>query len=170
MEPSSSTTLRVVPLRSTLPAALYQGIGRVAVQWSHFEIRIQALIWHLLSLDPKKGRVLTHGLSSGMKFDLLETACIRWVDDHDRPEIEAIIKQGRRVLGDRNDVIHGLWCRDPLRSRKDVRRVCIKRGDRRIIPKGGLFSASDVNKIADDVEQIHKRVVALLTAFDAHIP
>jgi hypothetical protein len=49
--------MREVPVTTDLPAALFREIGRVVVAYANLEHRLSTMIYVLLGVDPKRGRL-----------------------------------------------------------------------------------------------------------------
>ena len=93
-----------------LPPRYYDAIGRVAAKWSLLELRLQAIVWHYMGIDMKKGRVLTYGLNARAKVTLLQTPPLRSVTDAKaKVEVTAIANAAERLNNRRNNFVHGVW-------------------------------------------------------------
>ena len=52
----------------SLPATYYRYIGEVVFRWTLVEEHLQTIIWHVMALDWKQGRLLTFGSDASQKL------------------------------------------------------------------------------------------------------
>jgi hypothetical protein len=160
--------------RYDLPMAMCAGIGKIITRWSYAEDCVQNLIYILLGVSDVAGRVavreprLTDRLS--MVLDLLE------VDDVYLPgdllaEYKAMNKQASELVFYRDLMAHGtwsytkehkLWCVTNTRGNWDggLKNHGLV-GKKRIKPEGILFSPSDLNSLALEVEDLIEKLKTL---------
>ena len=158
-------------LPTQLDPAHYEAIGRVAAKWTLLEMRLQAVIWHYLGLDLKKGRVLTYGLTSTAMLTLLQTVPLRWIPDaQDKAEVEAIAHKADGLRKRRNNYVHGVWAQEPSDKKKRMFLLFLNSGERKIIAKRQVTTVKDIIGLSDEIDALHTRVISLLKKIGAKIP
>jgi hypothetical protein len=102
----------VIPHR--LPPKHYQVMGELIEAWTHLEYNIERLIWLLLGIKHREGRILTTGMPARNKLNVLGL-----LGKHYSPtpeitkDIAELILRTTPLVKVRNDIAHGVWTHPP---------------------------------------------------------
>lgn len=93
---------------TVVPRSLLADIGRVAVYYSQADAQLSRVIWMLLGLNDRKGRIVTQAVSSfASRVELFKVLALQ---RHKRPKartrINQIVEQLRFAGDDRNRLMH----------------------------------------------------------------
>jgi hypothetical protein len=102
--------------RIDTPSWLTTAIGRVAVEWSDIEWRMEETIRLLIPTHVQHGRVITTGMTMRSRLRVAENLVIGHLHNGNLSEdycddIRAIKLQIEAMEEDRNKLIHGIWGR-----------------------------------------------------------
>jgi hypothetical protein len=143
----------------------------VATKWSVMEMRLQAVIWHYMGIDMKKGRVMTWGLPASAKILLLGTLPLRWVTDPQaQQEVEEFAKAADRLSKRRNNFVHGVWGYHPDDPAKTIKLFSFRTAEQKILAHKQHYKAKDILDLAKEIDDLHRRIVAHLKKARAYIP
>lgn len=135
---------------TTLGAEQLASIGMVAVEATYLEFHVQRLIERLLGIDNHpQSSLLTDRLGYAQKLDTLnELGRTMLQDDKQREEWSAYMANMRRLIEDRNVIIHGIWLLPQVsRTNPNPAPSAV-----RLRPKGvKTFESSDIRKVAEDI-------------------
>lgn len=84
-------------------------IGRTLVEFSRLDHLLSEMIWIILKLQMKDGRLITTRMEAEAKIALLRTLVPRYYDKAQRHAILSILDIADFLREDRNFVVHGLW-------------------------------------------------------------
>ena len=153
----------------SLPATYYGYIGEIEFRWNLVEEHMQTIIWHVMGLDWKQGRMLTFGSDASQKIDMFRGLALSWIPDpRMQRKITSIANRAETLNTRRNRVVHGVWGyrSDP----KELRLFYIANVKQRIRPKTESKNADDLKVIADDIKILDGRLIDLHQAFGVPIP
>ena len=93
-----------------LPSKYYTSIGKIVSSCAHLEHNVENLIWLLLDIKHKEGRLLTTGMQFRSKLNLLEELASHYAPNQQIADsIAELCKASSPLAGIRNDVAHGVW-------------------------------------------------------------
>jgi hypothetical protein len=105
--------MREVPVTTDLPAALFREIGRVIVAYAKLEHRLSAMLYVLLGVDPKRGRLAVREPRATDRVevirDLIQVGKIDVATD--MKLLADAVDQAQR---ERDQLAHGIWLHDPV--------------------------------------------------------
>jgi hypothetical protein len=84
-------------------------IGRAIVEFSRLEQALSHMIWHLLKLQMKDGRLITTRMDAQTKIAMLYILVPRYFDTAKQRAALAVLDVAEIVREDRNFIAHGLW-------------------------------------------------------------
>ena len=96
------------PPRHRLPTAYSTEIGKIISRWAYVEWRLKSIVYVLLMIDPKQGRVVVPQASAVGAFQMVqELLPLRGI----KPslDLKAIKEQLENIEEFRNAVAHGVW-------------------------------------------------------------
>ena len=92
-----------------LPAKILEGVGRVIVRWAFAEQYAQRLIYKLLRINPKQGRVAVSEPRLEDRYEIIATlAFLRDISLNEKA-ITKMKTEARRLKEARDLVGHGIW-------------------------------------------------------------
>lgn len=102
-------------VRRSLPMAHNREIGRIVTHWSHLEWRLKNVVYVLLGIGPKEGRLAVREIRASsyatMIEDLLDVKCV---------SVSIDLGNFRKLLSElgdhRNRLVHGVWLKHPSYS------------------------------------------------------
>lgn len=153
----------------SLPAMYYRYIGEVVFRWTLVEEHMQTIIWHVMGLDWKQGRLLTFGSDASQKIDMFRGLALNSIsNEQDQREINSIANRADKLNTRRNRVVHGTW--GYKSNPKDLRLFHIANVNQRITPKTEKKNANDIKNIASDISNLDARLIALHEDLGVPIP
>ena len=153
----------------SLPPKYYRSIGEVVFRWNLVEEHMQTIIWHVMKLDWKQGRLLTFGADASQKIEMFEGLALYWIFDlRIQKEIKSVAIRADTLSRRRNRIVHGNWGyrSDP----KDLRLFYIANVKQRVIPKTEKKTPEDLKAIANDIKALDDRLIALHQFLGVPIP
>lgn len=158
-------------IQQVLDDAQLKAIGRVAAEWSYFESILELGIWGMAGIDPKYRRALTTELSAIERLKIFSAlAHQRLAEDHEAiSELDALTGKVHALNTRRNDVIHAEWLvPDDPDLMKGERWKFTSKGPKHI-KRYDLFpvltTATEIEKLADEIWDLRLTVVGLMTTF-----
>lgn len=156
--------MQVLPVVKRLPPALSKEIGRVIHRYALVESNYKALVYSMLGIGPKLGRIgarETRGKEyPEMIYDIAEIRGLepnkRWFDD---------LRNKTEYIASRRDTLaHGIWVRDREQKKLLLR---VTRGSwlpdprkgkkkRKIIPEGIPFGPKECRVLLADINEVLK--------------
>lgn len=92
-----------------LPASLSREIGRIIVRWAHFEYAVRRIIWDMMGVNPKLGRIGVRDPRMDGRFDMiLDIAHLKKITV-DSALIKDLSTKAAEVLRWRDLLGHGIW-------------------------------------------------------------
>jgi len=108
----------LVNIHSSPPMSYCKFIGRVICLWANLEFQVERLIWVLVGIGPKEGRLLTTQMNIRPKLEILKGLVSHSaMDEQTKKRFLSIIKAINKANETRNMLAHGLW------STKQARRL-----------------------------------------------
>lgn len=158
--------MRESPIVTDLPISLLREIGRVTVTYANLEDRLSKVIYLLLDIDPKRGRLAVREPRATDRLevirDLMQLSNITVSID-----MQNLAANMSRIQRERDQLAHGIWVRESVTKKTYLRLIKgswqpIKglRGktSRRVTPQGIIFGVDEcrelVRSIADTAEAI----------------
>ena len=168
--------MRKFPVVTDLPADMLQAIGRVIVEYAFLELQLSRIIYDLIRVDPKAGRVAVREPRATDRLeiilDLIDLKQFTLTDD----EKKLLRKTTKTCLTQRDQLAHGAWVRDPnngtllLRLTKGQwQPIKGQRGKtKRVVkPEGISVSTADITAAGDVINLLSQRLVELRGALHA---
>lgn len=153
----------------SLPETYYRYIGEVVFRWTLVEEHMQTIIWHVMGLDWKQGRLLTFGSDASQKIDMFRGLALNSISKKQiQRKINSIASRADKLNTRRNRVVHGTW--GYKSNPKDLRLFYIANVKQRITPKTEKKNANDLMKIASDIGDLDARLIALHEVLGVPIP
>jgi len=155
----------VLPLsHSFLTAEQRASIGCVAVESTHLERFVEAIIWHFLEVDEEKGKYVTHTMQMGTRLDVMRDLAKQVLEPEEIKILGELVAQMKVVNEKRNLVIHGEWApADGYRLRNlftgpsnAVPAVATKR---RLRDSPQVMSASEVDAVAATLSSLYRALI-----------
>jgi hypothetical protein len=84
-------------------------IGRIIVEFSRLEQALSLMIWRLLKLQMKDGRLITTRMDAQAKIAMLYILVPRYFDTARRHAALTALDFAEIIMEDRNFIVHGLW-------------------------------------------------------------
>lgn len=84
-------------------------IGRAIIEFSRLDQLLSELIWHILKLEMKDGRLITTRMPPENKIAMLQTLVPRHCDNFQSRAILGALAYVELIREDRNFIAHGLW-------------------------------------------------------------
>ncbi len=154
-----------LPVVYKLPEEITAKIGHVVVAASYIDLVLSGMIYDLLSIGPKEGRIAVKEPSAEERFtiitDLLNLKKIN---------ITADIKYLRRKIQDvadhRNAIVHGSWLDNSgqtlLRLTKGDWQPNPKmqgKAKRKIYPQAIKFESGELKKLSDEIDDLAAELI-----------
>ena len=130
---------------------------------------MQTIIWDVMGLDWKQGRLLTFGSDASQIIDIFRGLALNSISNEEiRREINSIAKRADKLNTRRNRVVHGTW---GYKSKpREYRLFHIANIRQRIRPDTREMRPEDLEAIASDIKALDDRLLSLHQAFDVPIP
>ncbi|MEO1596489.1 MAG: hypothetical protein AAFS02_14700 [Pseudomonadota bacterium] len=148
-----------------LPAKYYRYIGEIAARWNMVEVHLQEVIWHVLDLDPKRGRLLTYWPGAVRKLDVFRALSQPWIKNQLLTDkLRGIASEVDRLNRERNRYVHGVFGHEAGKP-KELKLFNIKKTKHKILPIAEHKSADDIKQVAEDIAVLQtdlESIVALL--------
>jgi hypothetical protein len=157
-KPAKYTSYQI-PVITDLPAAMMREIGRIVVNYASLEHSISRIIYHLLGISRKEGRLAAKEPRATDRFEIVRDLLVL---QNIKPKagLIAIRKEIEAVATMRDKLAHGIWTRHP---RTNATILQIKRGKfqpnppqntkRVISPEGIPFNVDDCRAVRIRIEQ-----------------
>lgn len=87
----------------------YQAVGKVATHWAYVEMVVDALIARLSGVGENLHKVITVGQNMSFRIEVLAALSAAIADTSDRGFLESQIAECRRLMAERNFVVHAVW-------------------------------------------------------------
>ena len=104
-----SVLMPTYPPRRKLPTAYSTEIGRIISRWAYVEWRLKSIVYLLLKVNPKQGRVVVPQASAVQAFHLIQQLLPLRNIDLPPNKLKAIKKKLERTEEFRNAIAHGVW-------------------------------------------------------------
>lgn len=150
----------VVPASYELPEDFSHEIGRIIVYWAFLEHYVQRIVWLLLKVDAKRGRVAVRDASMERLIDMI--ADLASIEAAKLETLDTFKSKTSKAAGDRNLVAHGLWMKyedgswyvqDIKGSHpKDVKGL--QSHKRRIVPGSVKMDAEKLRSITAEIKRL----------------
>jgi len=141
------------------PASLSREVGRIIVHWAYFEHYLQDIVWLLLDLDDKRGRVAVRDPRAEDRIDMIaDLAALRGINLPTQ-ELAKFKSRTKEIAALRDLLAHGRWVKHP---NNHSFRVVRTRGN---YPKDVRGDHSRKRRI--DPEAIEPTVAGLRSIIDA---
>jgi len=153
----------------SLSVPYYRHIGEVVFRWNLVEEHMQTIVWHVMGLDWKQGRMLTFGAEASQKIDMFRGLALKWIpEQRTQKEVTSIANRAETLNTRRNRVVHGVWGyrSDP----KDLSLFHIANLKQRIRPKTVRMTPEDLKKISSDIKALDSRLIELHQVLGVPIP
>jgi hypothetical protein len=169
--------MRMAPITVDLPAALLREIGRVIVRYANLEHRLNDVIYLLVDVDPKRGRLAVREPRATDRLeiirDLVELTQMRITVD-----LKSVAKILEPVQRKRDQLAHGIWLRDP--TTKDIylrltrgtwQPIKGQRGktSRSVTPEGIIFGVDECRELAQSISEAAETIEFLGYEIDAEL-
>ena len=97
------------PVRHKLPTAYSTEIGKIISRWAYVEWRLKSIVYGLLKINPKIGRVVVRQASAVQAFQMVqELLPLRNIPVAPK-DLKAIKRKLERIEEFRNAIAHGIW-------------------------------------------------------------
>jgi hypothetical protein len=158
-----------------LPSRYYRQIGEFIFRYAQLEYQLHEIVWALLRLEYKAGRILTVGSESRVLRAQIATILksVKWVKDPGLiTEIKAISGVAADYYERRNYLAHGTW-QAPWRatSKTSPRLHRMVSAEERLMPavfKG--VDASEIRKWVLKLKSANVRARTLIRRFNRELP
>jgi hypothetical protein len=141
-----------------LPARYYRYIGEVATRWNMVELHLQEIVWSVLDLDLKRGRLLTYRTPAREKINLFRALGKHWIKNHLLvSEFDRIANEVDRLNALRNDYVHGVFGHEPGKPR-ELKLFYIKTTANKILPRTERKTVEDVKRVADEIAALQEKL------------
>lgn len=165
--------MRTFPVVTDLPTDMMQAIGRVIVEYSFLELQLSRIIYDLLRVNPKAGRLAVSEPRSTQRletiFDLAELKGLLLKKDQMKRFRDAV----ETCLVQRDQLAHGVWVRDPKSNKLMLRLtkgqwqpIKGQRGKtkRLVRPEAVSYTARTIKGIGDVINLTTRSLVDLRNA------
>jgi len=153
----------------SLPATYYRYIGEVVFRWNLVEEHMQTIIWHVMGLDWKQGRLLTFGAEASKKIEMFEGLALNSISDQEiQKDIKSIANRADVLNKRRNRIVHGTWGYES--KPREYRLFYIANIKQRIRPDTKKMRPKDLEAIASDIKALDDRLLSLHQALGVPIP
>jgi hypothetical protein len=165
--------------RFDLPKALNEGIAKIIVRYAHLEHLARTIIYQLLSIDSKRGRLVIREPDLAERIEMIAELChvLKLSIDDDKLDDFKERCQTRKTY--RDLLAHGLWAvngngewivqmtrgnypKVPFQSRHERKK--------KIRPAGVSISETDLHWAADDLERMIEELNSLCGAIHLVLP
>jgi hypothetical protein len=99
----------VAPPEYDLPANFSREIGRIVVRWAYFEHAVRRLVWDVLGVDDKIGRIAVRDPRIDDRIEMLGDIAFLKKISIDASSLASLKAKANEVLRWRDLVSHGLW-------------------------------------------------------------
>jgi len=138
----------MVNVITKLPKSYLIALGDIAVNWATLEWNVERIIWLLLNLGPKEGRIVTVPMSMKPKLETLTLLVERRVKNEKyRNNVIRFCKAVTLTSDSRNKVTHGVWARLPSKPRSFFVIWARGAGKNRILPQRFAMTAKKLEEI-----------------------
>ena len=152
-----------------LPAKYYARIGEITFRWATLEFQLQEIIWLVMGLDNKQGRVMTVGMDVTPLVAIFKNLTNRWIDNPTyRQEVNSIGNSIKKLKSWRNAIVHGIWC-ETISKPHRVDLHHLYEPHQRLMPEATHLTPSELSAIAADLGHLNARLEALRLALKADL-
>lgn len=138
----------MVDVVTKLPKSYLTALGGIAVNWATLEWHIERILWALLKLGPKEGRIMTVPMSMKPKLETLKLLADRLIKDAKvKAEVLKFCDAVALISENRNKVTHGIWARLQNKPRSYCVIWARGSGQNRILPKRFPITAKQLENI-----------------------
>lgn len=159
--------MKEYPLVLDLPASLSREIGRVIVAYAAMEMVLSKIIYALLGVGPKEGRLAIREPRALDRFELIrDLANLSGIADY--PGTKLLAEGIKEVMIQRDQLAHGVWVRHPETGKLLLRLtkgqwqpVKGQRGNtkRLVKPEGIIYGP-------ESARSLHSLIMALIPKID----
>lgn len=136
----------------SLPKSCYAAVGEIVTKWAHLEWNLERIIWRLLGMSNREGRILTTGMSARTKIEIIDATAKHYTKDQTIKDAVVAINHRARPLADyRNNLVHGVFGYPGNKSRSLHLIKVAGNKKYRISPKPSKIT---VKEIAEQAKQI----------------
>ncbi|MDZ4736278.1 MAG: hypothetical protein SGJ07_08000 [Rhodospirillaceae bacterium] len=168
--------MSIAPIAIKLPAAYTQEIGTIISHWAYVEWRFRQIVYRLLDIDPKRGRVAVRApRAKDLVATIADLALLSKI------EIKINLTKLKTDIAPVNDwrdkIAHGIWVK---LDTEDFYRLQITSGKwdkprsgyrtKRLMPEGAPMPPNRLKEILADVDSIALRTEQLWQEIDATLP
>ena len=136
------------------------------------ELHLQNIVWHILGLGPKEGRLLTYRPGVIEKMKAFQALTKRWVTGRaHQQEIHATSIEVGRLNTQRNKVVHGIWGHEAGKP-KALELLYINSTDTRLLPRveKELSTLTGLKVLAGEIADLQYRLDELRKTLGAPPP
>lgn len=155
----------IFPVLYKLPEEITAKIGHVVVAASYIDLVLSGMIYDILPIGPKEGRIAVKEPSAEERFtiitDLLNLKGINLTVD-----IKGLRKEIKYIADRRNEIVHGTWLDNGgqtlLRLTKGDWQPNPKmqgNAKRKIYPQAIKFETEELKKLSDDIDDLTARLI-----------
>ena len=145
-----------------LPAKYYRYIGEITARWNMVELHLQEIVWDVLDLDLKRGRLLTYRSGAREKLNLFRALGKHWIKNQLLvDEFKKIATEIERLNGLRNDYVHGVFGHIPGEP-KILKLLYIKTTENKITPRAESKTENDIKLVADDIAALQLKLETIV--------
>ena len=169
--------MQKLPVVTDLPDDMMRAIGRVIVEYAMLELQLSRVIYDLLKVDPKAGRLAVREPRATDRLEVIfDLADLRGLDlEHEKPIFRKAIQT---CVTERDRIAHGVWVRGTKTNELMLRLtkgswqpVKGQRGKtkRLVTPEATPYSVADITAIGDTINLTSHRVAELREAIGSAV-
>jgi hypothetical protein len=165
----------VAPAEYRLPQSFHRQIGHIIVRWAYFEQCVRHLVWDVLGVDDKTGRIAVRDARIDDRIEMIgDIAYLRKISI-DSAALKSLKTRANEVLRWRDLVAHGIWIPKnggwflQMTAGTYPKNYAAEHRKRRVNPEGinvtieGLHTVSDAIKILiDDILELRAELAEQL--------
>lgn len=144
-----------------LPDGYYCRIGEIAARWSRVELLLQELVWAVMGLAPKDGRLLTAEQGAKDNFQTFKGLVRQSMPGRfPAAELEDIAGEVHRLMAQRNNIVHGVF--GHAAGRPDVLELLYAQRRRdKVVMHAEPKPAGDLERVGADVAALQRALEEL---------
>jgi hypothetical protein len=162
----------LAPAEYKLPDEFHLEIGRISVSWAYFENGVRRVIWRLLGVDERMGRVAVRDPRIDDRLEMIADLAFLKQIKIDEKRLQLLKTRANEVLSNRDLLAHGVWV--PHQGKWFVQKVSgsypSEHRKRRIAPEGMIVDIEGLQTVSNAVEILIEMIKEIGDEIVAQLP
>jgi hypothetical protein len=157
----------VAPAEYKLPQSFHRQIGHIIVRWAYFEQCVRRLVWDVLGVDDKTGRIAVRDARIDDRIEMIgDIAHLRKIKI-DSAALKSLEARANEVLRWRDLLAHGIWISKDrgwllqMTAGKYPKNYAAEHRKRRVNPEGVNVTIEGLHNVSHAIEILIDDVLKL---------